>query len=104
MGLDHTPGPWTVETYAAGNFVIHHDEDNRICFLATPGEKGSDIEQIEANAHLIAAAPALLRAVYQAANYIDDQLDQSELRQKAQMAIFQALELVDAKTVRTESN
>lgn len=104
MGLDHTPGPWTVETYAAGNFVIHYDEDNRICFMATPGEKGSDLEQIEANARLIAAAPALLDAMYTAATYINDQLDQSELRCAAQTAIYNALKLVDATTVRTESN
>lgn len=56
----HTPGPWFVENYGDDDrdaLVIHSDPDNRICFMATAGESG-DPATIEANAVLIAAAPA----------------------------------------------
>lgn len=60
----YTPGPWTIEEYGddeTPNVVIHKDSERRICFMATPGSHG-DPEIIEANAHLIVAAPTLLKA------------------------------------------
>lgn len=62
--MQHTLKPWTIEEYGddgAPCIVIHSGRHNRICFMATPGERGN-AEQIEANAHLIAAAPDLLAA------------------------------------------
>ena len=59
-----TPAPWTIEEYGdhdAPNLVIHKDSESRICFMATPGSHG-DPAIIEANAHLICAAPDLLEA------------------------------------------
>jgi hypothetical protein len=61
----HAPGPWTVEEYGdeeSPALVIHSDIDFRICFMATPGLR-DDPETIEANAHLIAAAPDMLAAL-----------------------------------------
>jgi hypothetical protein len=60
----HTPAPWTIEEYGddeAPTLVIHRGQtENRICFMATPGSHG-DPAIIEADAHLIAAAPDLLQ-------------------------------------------
>ena len=60
-----TPGPWTIEEYGddeTPNLVIHKDSESRICFMATPGSHG-DPAIIEANAHLITAAPDFLKAL-----------------------------------------
>jgi hypothetical protein len=49
--------------YGGGDsLVIHSDAENRVCFMATPGERGS-LKTIMANARLIAAAPDLLAAL-----------------------------------------
>ena len=70
----HTPGPWTVEEYGdedAPALVIHKNTETRVCFMATPGSHG-DPAKIEADAHLIAAAPELLAALKQlVADYQD---------------------------------
>ena len=68
----HTPGPWTVEEYGNDDspaLVIHHDSERRICFMATPGSHG-DPAVIAANAHLIAAAPDLAKALSAAIGYM----------------------------------
>lgn len=60
----HTPGPWSVEQYGDGDsLVIHAGGEWRICFMATPGDSPGAMRRIEANARLIAAAPALLEAL-----------------------------------------
>lgn len=62
-GAQHTPGPWTIEQYGAGDsLVVHSDADTRVCFMATPGLLGS-LPNIKANARLIAAAPDMLAAI-----------------------------------------
>lgn len=59
---EHTPAPWMIHEYGNDEtpaLVIHKGEtENRICFMATPGSYG-DPAIIEADAHLIAAAPDL---------------------------------------------
>lgn len=61
--MPHTPAPWTIQEYGddeCPTLVLHRGEtENRICFMATPGSRG-DPAMIEADAHLIAAAPDLL--------------------------------------------
>lgn len=61
-----TPGPWTVVEYHNESLVIHYSEDNRICFMATPGARDK-FKTIEANANLIGAAPDLYAALNLAA-------------------------------------
>ena len=52
----HTALPWFVVRYGDGDsLVIHSDEVNRVCFMATPGKLGSQAK-IEANAALICRA------------------------------------------------
>ena len=61
----HTPGPWSVEEYGDDEtpaLVIHKGSESRVCFMATPGSHG-DPEKIEADAHLISAAPELYEAL-----------------------------------------
>ena len=63
--MQHTAAPWTIQEYGddeCPTLVLHKGEtENRICFMATPGSHG-DPSVIEADAHLIAAAPDLLAA------------------------------------------
>lgn len=55
----HTPGPWSVDPDDREgmewniHIVAKDDRDMRICFMASNGP-------VEANAHLIAAAPDML--------------------------------------------
>jgi hypothetical protein len=60
-----TPGPWSIERYGDGSsLVIHSDEDNRVCFMATASsDRPTSHAAIRANARLIAAAPALYEAL-----------------------------------------
>jgi hypothetical protein len=70
---DYTPGPWTIEEYGDDEtpaLVIHKDTESRVCFMATPGSHG-DPAKIEADAHLIAAAPELLTACVAMLGYIE---------------------------------
>ena len=67
MGAKHTPGPWWVVSYGDGDsLVIHHTEDDRVCFMAMPGRRGS-MADIRANARLIVAAPDMLEELRLAA-------------------------------------
>lgn len=56
-----TPAPWSIVPYGDGSsLVIHSDEDNRVCFMATASsDRPSSHASIRANARLIAAAPEL---------------------------------------------
>ena len=61
----HTPGQWLIVEYGDEgwpNLAIHSDDENRVCFMPTPGSRG-DPARIEADAYLIAAAPDLLEAL-----------------------------------------
>jgi len=88
----HNPGPWTVEEYGddeTPSLVIHKDTESRICFLATPGSHG-DPAIIEANAHLIAAAPDLLAACERAEWWLSTVPDSAEIREVLRAAIAKA--------------
>ncbi|MDR6851054.1 hypothetical protein J2Y54_000547 [Sphingomonas sp. BE123] len=53
-----SPAPWSVVPYNDGDSLVIHDArpDHRVCFMSTAGF-GGDMDRIEANARLIAAAP-----------------------------------------------
>ena len=67
----HTPAPWFVVPYGDGDSLVICKDDAgnaRIAFMATPGCRDSvsrkrTWREIQANARLIAAAPALLKAL-----------------------------------------
>jgi hypothetical protein len=72
--MTHTPGPWTIHEYGEEDqptLVIHQDSKRRICFMATPGSHG-DPAIIEANAHLICAAPDMIAALIEAEYFFKD--------------------------------
>jgi hypothetical protein len=92
--MTHTPGPWTVEEYGDDEtpaLVIHRDSESRVCFMATPGSHG-DPAMIEANAHLIAAAPDMLAALKSVAGATIDDLHDgcSPLWEEVEAAIAKA--------------
>lgn len=60
----HTPGPWHVSAGAVDNprLIVENDLGLSVCALSLRGVQG-DTKKMEANAHLIAAAPELLEAL-----------------------------------------
>ncbi len=59
MEAKHTPGPWTVQRYGRGFDVLREGRIIADC----KAQSGADLPSCEANARLIAAAPALLEAL-----------------------------------------
>ena len=80
MSESFTPGPWSIVPYGDGSsLVIHSDEDNRVCFMATASsDRPSSHASIRANARLIAAAPELFEALRElvAIRTIKDKLEE----------------------------
>ena len=56
MSTQHTPGPWTAEGWE--NLVVNCAEGYTLTLAA--GRKGAGLEELKANARLIASAPRLL--------------------------------------------
>lgn len=72
---EHTPGPWKAVPAdgGSGGYAIWSDSDasGAVIFICDTGQPFlSDMEQIKANARLIAAAPMLLRALEDIADMI----------------------------------
>lgn len=68
----HTPGPWRISRTSGMEIFINHDDDqpNRVPgYFAEVRRFTSDNEQVEANAQLIAAAPDLLEALIELADW-----------------------------------
>ena len=67
----HTPGPWRISADQRHNGLVHHIEfdgtpDHSACHIATlsaEDEHGYAVRMNDANARLIAAAPALAAAL-----------------------------------------
>lgn len=54
---------WVIVPYGDGDsLTIHSGPDERVCFMATPGDSPGALARILENANLICAAPALLKA------------------------------------------
>ena len=70
--MKHADGPWSVVPYGDGDsLVIHSDDENRVCFMATHGGSRASWERIQANAALIAAAPTLYEALTRLLPYFE---------------------------------
>ena len=76
----HTPGPWTTKKLMSVT-AIEHGDGGRVCHLPHhmehEGEPCGSIEsqdktqeEIDANAHLIAAAPGMLETLYRVRNFL----------------------------------
>lgn len=73
--MKHTKGPWYTKGKSiniADQHIVYNEETGRdiaICYgVGSPGEA-------EANAHLIAAAPELLKALKDVVEFVDDHGD-----------------------------
>ena len=70
--VTHTPGPWRAETEPNGTCIVwalrNGDDDKYV--IGVVALRGG-----EADARLIAAAPDLLAALYEAREFIDGQID-----------------------------
>jgi hypothetical protein len=56
LAMKADPGPWTIVAYGDGDsLVIHKNDTDRICFMATHGGSRKSWEAIQANAAYIAA-------------------------------------------------
>jgi hypothetical protein len=60
MNTKHTPGPWKAEGW---NEIVVNSAQGYTLALAPSGSKSSSLEEIRANARLIAAAPDLSDAL-----------------------------------------
>lgn len=68
--MSHTPGPWTLDRYRDNrDFVIVDAERNVITESDCAGTHA------EENARLIAAAPELLAALMECAEFVDNYVD-----------------------------
>ena len=65
MKTTHTPGTWYVRSGAASEIEIHsvEDRDGLYPIADIPTDEGLKRKEMEANAKLIAAAPALFDAL-----------------------------------------
>lgn len=70
----HTPAPWRVDWDGEdlwNNHIVC--SEGRICFMAHSGPERQD--EFDANARLIAAAPDMLAALYEALEYFEARED-----------------------------
>jgi hypothetical protein len=71
----HTPGPWSVEIPYAGFSAIRGAKGELVFGIAVGGaESRQPPEVCEANARLIAAAPALYAALERALPYLENHM------------------------------
>lgn len=94
--MDHTPGPWRVEH--GTSCYIYADEAHHIgpiCSMRSrldyPAMNPKVADTLDANAHLIAAAPDLLYALVQLLDQDDHGECEIWVRNKARAAIRKAL-------------
>lgn len=93
MDTQHTPGPWTIRPYNFDNVRGAHGvfpEGRRIPICHSI--MGGDLEEADANAALIAAAPELLAALRAAevwAEHIED--DESRVPVDVRLAMRAAI-------------
>ena len=66
----HTPGPWEVRT---GEFI--KDSEGKAIAYCQSSNGTRNVDEVHANARLIAAAPDLLKALDKTAGRIDNLLD-----------------------------
>jgi hypothetical protein len=71
MTTQHTPGPWKAQGW--NDLVVNSANGDTI--LACPGSSSGGIDEMQANARLIAAAPELLTALEWALEQLEDDLD-----------------------------
>lgn len=95
----HTPGPWEVKPIGKQLYVEAKDGQGFVCDMQINDALGeTDSPHIRADAHLIAAAPAM----YEALKEIDDQLDQFTLKAQEELGLREALLKIRAALAQAE--
>jgi hypothetical protein len=82
----HTPGPWAKTPFGKMGFLILH---NHHSLAHVNGKQGG--EQVEANARLMAAAPAMLEAL-EALQGVEAWINDPEMKRLVSKTITQAIE------------
>ena len=73
MSAEHTPGPWKINNNVGRKGELGIIADAAPCIIAIMGNAKEWPVEAQANARLIAAAPALLEACKKGLKYIQDQ-------------------------------
>jgi hypothetical protein len=92
----HTPGPWKAE--GRNNLVVNSRDGNTI-IIEPGGSEYAKLEELQANARLIAAAPDLLAALREAATVLKWAAQESKGKVKAEIVggwIYHAEKAQDA--------
>lgn len=92
---NHTKGPWKTEKNGVHSWhiaAINSPVNNDWIEVWSPSANCGDEETMEANARLIAAAPELLEALAELADYVDERTGDNECRtlENARAAIAKA--------------
>ena len=93
MSSQHTPGPWRVQ-----NWTWNLPKWTQYCILEIEGEtvarttvrRLDDCDDIKANAHLIAAAPDLLKAAKEAYRFLGAYQNVDHVRKPLRASIAKA--------------
>lgn len=93
---EHTAGPWHLEWNADDHsgIFIHAGHNTYVASVYPADEELGFTDENEANARLIAAAPELLEACYQALDHIGSEQEGDE---EAEARVFAFLEAAIAK-------
>lgn len=86
--IQHTPGPWYVDHTHSGSYIRNASEGETVAVLHSEAVRSED--QYDANASLIAAAPAMLAALRRIATADYTRVDVATLGNIARAAIAQA--------------
>ena len=90
MKTEHTQGPWKTEGWE--NLVVNSADGSTMTLAA--GGKDACLDELKANARLIAAAPELLAALYELVKYDEGSSEEgtygSEVLERCLAAISKA--------------
>jgi hypothetical protein len=93
MKFDHTPGPWGYKRSATGyEYIIGKGDTFRFGFCAIHGCN----DEAEANAHLIAAAPEMLKELRKC---FKDGMEGYQMREEQAVRIKNILESATGKPI-----
>ena len=84
---------WEVVDYEGGSLVIHADRENRVCFMATPGDSPGQMARIEARAvHIATFDPPTILSLIAAARPAETR-DWSEFEDEISDAISDSIDM-----------
>lgn len=91
--IKHTPGPWTITSWATG--AVNGPHDRMVASVYGDHADCQRDERQDANARLIAAAPDLLEALRKVRDWMDDPVE--NMRCPVDMELASAIRIAVAK-------